>query len=515
MTMLAIEAVENAPLNSSDTLVRNVRTLKRLKEGRYSSKAESPTVSEASAWSLVGFAVSQGLRLGNNMVLSYLLLPEAFGVMAIVSLVIAGLGMFSEVGAGPCIVQSPNGTDSRFINTAWLIAMMRGVCTTLFASLLAYPIASFYSTPLLAWIIPCASLTGIIDGFCSPTIFLAQRRLDLRAIAWLDIRSQFAGAIVMCVAAWISPTVWSLVLGAIATSLTRSTLSFGLASGHTHQFLWDQASARELLRFGKWILVSTILAFGATQVDRMIMGRIFDLSVLGMYGFSLAIAMMPRVLIEKLSMSVLYPIIARAKQVSIDSIRSELFRARNVILAVGVAMTVSVYAWSPAFFDYLYHERFQSCGPICQWLCPSVWIGMLSLTLSRAVVALGDSRSLAIFNSVKLVSTIFGSLVGCRLGGLDGFIVGATLGVLVGHFLITWRLYQHEIQLIRQDVLYSLSLFAACSTCYASSQLDGQFFFTDEITNAVTCVVVWLWAGLQVKAYRDQENSSTNKGYSH
>ena len=70
---------------------------------------------------LMGFGTGQVLRLASNLILTRLLFPEAFGVMAMVSVFLMGLAMFSDVGVGPAIMQSKRGDDRDFLNTAWTI----------------------------------------------------------------------------------------------------------------------------------------------------------------------------------------------------------------------------------------------------------------------------------------------------------------------------------------------------------------------------------------------------------
>jgi hypothetical protein len=59
-----------------------------------------------SAWALGGHATGQLLRFGGNLVLAWLLVPKLFGLMALVNIFIQGLGMFSDVGIGPAIIQN-------------------------------------------------------------------------------------------------------------------------------------------------------------------------------------------------------------------------------------------------------------------------------------------------------------------------------------------------------------------------------------------------------------------------
>ncbi len=91
-------------------------------------------VFRALIWSLLGFGTFQVLRFGFNLVLTRLLLPEVFGLMALVDLFIIGLHMFSDVGLGLSIVRSQRGDDPHYLNGAWSLQVVRGFCLWLGAA---------------------------------------------------------------------------------------------------------------------------------------------------------------------------------------------------------------------------------------------------------------------------------------------------------------------------------------------------------------------------------------------
>ena len=74
-------------------------------------------------------------------------------------------------------------------------------------------------------------------------------------------------------------------------------------------------------------------------------------------------------------------------------------------------------------------QAFQA-GEIAQLLSLSIWFSLLQASADRALLALGDSRSLAFSNIVKAVFTIGGTLGGYALAGINGFILGLALGAL-------------------------------------------------------------------------------------
>ena len=116
------------------------------------------------------------LRFGSNLLVTRLLVPKMFGVMAIAMLVIIGLAMFSDLGLKPSVVHSRRGNDPVFLNTAWVTRILRGMLLwlfALFASLLIYyanrigivPKGTAYADPILPFVVAILSVTAVTSGF--------------------------------------------------------------------------------------------------------------------------------------------------------------------------------------------------------------------------------------------------------------------------------------------------------------------------------------------------------------
>src|SRR5437660_8315852 len=70
---------------------------------------------------MVGYGASQLLKLASTLTLARMLVPQAFGLVALVTVFLSGLEMLSDLGIGMDVVQHPRGDDPVFINTAFII----------------------------------------------------------------------------------------------------------------------------------------------------------------------------------------------------------------------------------------------------------------------------------------------------------------------------------------------------------------------------------------------------------
>src|SRR5690242_15269315 len=131
-------------------------------------------VIRAGFWSLSGYGLTQVIRFGSSLIMTRLLAPEMFGVMAIATVVMVILTMLSDIGLRQTIVQSRRGDDAVFLDTVWVIQIVRGFGLWTLALLVSIALyvanragivsGSAYSSPLLPIVITVNSLSAVIAG---------------------------------------------------------------------------------------------------------------------------------------------------------------------------------------------------------------------------------------------------------------------------------------------------------------------------------------------------------------
>ena len=227
----------------------------------------------SSMWTVLGYGLSQVLRLLSNLILTRLLFPEAFGMMALVMVFMQGLAMFSDVGVGPSIMQSKRGDDPDFLNTAWTIQVMRGIGLWIASCLIAYPMARFYQEPQLAQLIPVAGIALMIAGFNPTRLETANRHLMLGRVSLIDIATQVVGIMAAIGFALITKSVWAFVLSSLVSVTAQLIMYNAFLIGERNRFRWEATAVQELVHFGKWIFLSTVAGFAFSQSDKLILGK--------------------------------------------------------------------------------------------------------------------------------------------------------------------------------------------------------------------------------------------------
>ncbi|WP_323008094.1 oligosaccharide flippase family protein [Pseudorhodobacter sp.] len=405
------------------------------------------------AWTALSFVAAQGFRLISNLILTRLLFPEAFGIMALVTVLLVGLTLFSDMGVGPAIMQSKRGDEADFLDTAWTIQILRGGILWLAACALAYPAALFYDQPLIASLLPVAALSLLIAGFVPTRVDTANRHLLLGRLTVLDLIATLIGIAVMLVLAMITRSVWSLAVGGVVTALVRLMLMTLLLPGHRNRLRWEAAAGRELLHFGFWIFLSSVCGFLVSQGDRAVLGKYLSIEGLGIYNIGAFLAMFPIMLGSAVTARVLIPIYRAHAQGDVVA-RQRLERIRFIVTG-GLMFALAVLALAgPLIVDVLYDVRYRSAGGVMVAICAVQMIVVVVLTYDQAALARGDSRGFFVVSAAKAVLQTLGFLIGAQVMGLGGAMLGQAIGMLLYMPVIARLAFRHGVWDARHDLIY-------------------------------------------------------------
>lgn len=420
-------------------------------------RTSTGAVKRGSLWAVAGYGGSQVLRFGGNMVLWRLLYPEAFGLMALVNVFMMALGMFSDVGITPSIVQNPRGDEPAFLNTAWTIQVIRGITMAIIGAILAMPLAAFYDEPSLAYVVPVVCLNSVFAGFNSTKPVVAARHIQLERTTIIDLASQALGILVMIIWAYFYRSIWALVIGGNVGVFARMVLSHTFLTGVSNRFLWDKDCARALLSFGRWIFLSTLLNFAVTQSDRLLFGKWLSMDQFGVYSIATALAMLPATVLSSVLGSVVFSLLSRVHNDGGDVTHALLSSRRPWLILCGYG-TACLIAGGPALVLSLYDEKATAAGWMTQLLAAGLWFNALESANSRALLATGKSSWMAIASSAKLVGMVVCMPLGMYWYGFPGAVAGLASAELLRYLTSLFGCLRLNIRPQLDDLLLTIVL---------------------------------------------------------
>lgn len=371
----------------------------------------------ASIWTFGGNLVGQLIRLVSNLIMTRLLIPEMFGLMAMANVFIFGLHLMSDVGLNQSLIQNKR-TDDAFVNTVWTTQVLRGFLIWFFALFLAFillmchklgifPIDSVYSDSRLAPVLSVIGFTSVIAGFESTKFTLKKRSLQLKENILIILGSQLLGIIFMLCYAYVQKNVWALVFGGIVSTTLQVLASHLIIEGKRNYFHWNKESFIDILHYGKWIFISSIMGFLLSSSDRLLLGAIVDSQTLGYYAIAFLMFSALRDLFANVIHGVVFPALSETYRENPEELKSVFYKVRLPFDVTLIFLTGVLIVSGPAIVSMLYDARYHSSG----WMLQFLAIGLFEVRFRVAgeyFMAIGKPR---ILNNVIIASLVILYLV--------------------------------------------------------------------------------------------------------
>jgi O-antigen/teichoic acid export membrane protein len=413
-------------------------------------------LAKGTIWTIAQFGFGQALRFVTNVALTRLLAPELFGIITIVNTLKTGVELVSDVGIGQSIIINKNGEHPDFYGTAWTLNIIRGCLLWLIAFAGARVAADFYNTPILTYVIPIASLVLILSGFTSPSQFLVQKRLEIAKLTIFDAIVGLIFAIGQVLLAYFFPSIWALVFGMILGSASSMIGSYFLLSGIEYRFRISKDYARQILHFGKWIFISSIIYFFSMSFDRLYLGGVIPLALLGVYGIARSISDIFTLLAARLCNIMLFPYVASNSTMDRSSLRNHLAALRLKLLLIAA----TGFSASAASLDLLIQAIFDSRYHAASWMVPiliiGAWVSVLCSLNESILFGIGVPRYSAIGNSLKFVFLVLLLPLAFKYYGAVGSILVIAASDVFRYIPVSYGQIRERISFRRDDLFLTV-----------------------------------------------------------
>ena len=381
----------------------------------------------AGSWTVFAYGCTLVLRLGSSLILTRLLAPEAFGLIAIVTTISTVATLLCDIGIRQSIVHSEHGDEPMMLNTAWTMQVLRGALIWSVCCLMALGLygagqsgwltaGSVYASPQLPLLLAMGTLHAVIIGFETTKRFTADRRIDQKRVVLIELGAMFISIAVAIILAWFMRSVWAIVAGGLVAALCLVIAGHAWLHGHSNRFAWHRGFASQIFNFGKWILASSLLYVLAVNGDKLLLGVWVTPAVLGCYAIGQNLAQILELAVGRLFSQVASPAFADVMRNSPQRMREVYLRMRLPFDLVFISAAGFLFAIGPWLVGLMYDPRYAEAGTILQILSFTLIVARygvstgayLALQAPHAQAAMNLVRVVAFFALVPLAYQVYG-----------------------------------------------------------------------------------------------------------
>lgn len=415
------------------------------------------SIISASAFVSVGQVASLAIRLIANVVMTRLLLPDAYGLVAISMGIFVALVMLSDVGINVSVIKHKKELSRDFLDTAWTMQVLRNSFLALINLVLAgilFLVADLklvsgdtvFSDPRLSEVVAVTSLIIFVAGFKSINIFTNERNLDFGRITAMTVLVQLLAFPLTIVMALNGFGVWSLILTNLSVELLTVIASHVYLKGGRCRFRLDKAIASDILKFGSWLLLSSAFGFLLLSGDRFFVASVVTVTELGIFSIAKLWVTCLESLVSRVCVSVGLPLVSALFRDGItDAALKKFYKIRLYFDLLVLSAAFALFFSAESFVRFFYTDVYIAAGPIMAILCFGMLKHLINLN-SRSLLAQGKSKTFTMITVTSGLIFLTTVPLGYMLWGLNGMVWMISLSG-VTNVIVTLLFVRKEIPL--------------------------------------------------------------------
>lgn len=378
-------------------------------------------------WLLSGTVVQNLAKILIVAILSRLIAPEVFGVIAIALSFIGLSELLTQLSLSQALVTLKFVTESHK-----RVAFTFSILSTLVLSILSISvvnpiISTFYNYPGLLEVLNVLVITYPIRGFSMLSFALLQRDKRFKELAGLETVSYIIGyGILSIILAYLGWGVWSLVIGTIASSLINSLLLYSRVRFRI-SFAFHYSSFRDLFSFGSKFSLIKLINYGALKGDYLVIGKVLGAYDVGLYSRAYALMDSVNSIVGKVLNTVLLPVFAEINDK--DESNNLTLKILAVIFNLLIPLAVLLIIYSKYVIGLILGDEWLGATLIFQIIMTAMVARVGYKTISTILIGVGKINVNLKVQVIYLSLVILLSFLGSFYFGLVGAAAGVTIAI--------------------------------------------------------------------------------------
>lgn len=295
--------------------------------------------------------------------LARILEPSVFGLFALAFTAIDGFHVFKGFGLDSAIIHRKERIQEA-AHTAFFIIQGWGIVLFLLCFICAPLLSSFFKNDQILNVVRALGVIFIFHGFSKIPSTLLTKEMKFNILSIIDIIGTLVNSITAIVLALLWQNIWSLVVAYILKQLVISVLARHF-SGYRVKFTFDKEAARDLFKFGKYMIGLTFLWYLGTNINNIVVGKILGTTLLGFYALAANIGNFVNTHFTLLVESVMFPAYSKIQH-NFSEVKRIYLKTTRFVSFITMPISVLMILFAREFVLALYGQKWIQIIPLIQ-----------------------------------------------------------------------------------------------------------------------------------------------------
>jgi PST family polysaccharide transporter len=415
---------------------------------------------KATLWSAFGVYTNRFLALGIAAVLSRLLTPKDFGIIAMVTVVSGFMSIFADAGIGSAVVQFRDFKVKEH-QSLFSLSLLLGF---LLAGLLAFGssfVAFFFDNPdlqqvaaVMALAFPCSTLGIVPHG-------ILQREMRFREVAVVKITAAIIAGLIGIIMAFTGWGYWALVTQALTNSFLIS-LTFLILARLAPIPRWDVTVIQKIFGYSGNLTLFSMINYWARNLDNLLIGKFIGSESLGFYNRAYQLMMLPLSMLTSVITPVLHSALAE-RQNDIPAMYQGYRKVIRLIALVSIPGMTFAVIMAPELIRVVWGDQWDQTIPVFAILGLNGLFQPIMSTTGTVFLARNKAHWLFRCGVISTILYCSGIVLGLPYGIMGvaaGYTIASNMFVLPLMFFIFVKLLHGKfidfVKVIQFPCLFSL-----------------------------------------------------------
>jgi O-antigen/teichoic acid export membrane protein len=385
----------------------------------------------ALSWSFLESIGLQSVRFVIGIVLARLLLPEQFGLIAMLMIFMAVAQSFLDSGFGAALIQKREASVTD-ISTIFYFNIAVGLAASGLLCLIAPWIAAFYNQAILTPLTRALSLVIVINSFGLIQNTILSKQLNFKTQTKVSLIAGVLSGIIGITMAVEGFGVWSLAAQQISGSFFRTFLLW-IFNDWRPELIFSFKSLQEMFGFGSRLLASDLLNQVFNNIYLLVIGKLFSARDLGFFTRALSIQDLPSHTLAGMVSRVTFPVFSTIQD-DPPRLKRGLKKALTTLVLVNFPIMIGLAMVARPLVLFLLTEKWAESIPYLQLLCFLGLMFPIHLTNLNVLQALGRSDLFLRLEIIKKVLVVINIVITWRWG-ITAMIYGMMATSIIGYYL--------------------------------------------------------------------------------
>lgn len=348
-------------------------------------------------------------------VLSRLLAPEAFGLLAMAGVVTTFAMLLRDMGTASAIIQRET-LDTELLDTVFWFNVCLGAALGIIVIGLSRPLALAFGEPRLSGVLAALAISFPISSSSAVHQALLERASRFQTLAQMEIASSFIALALSVLAALKGFGAYSLVVNAVST-IAITSLMLWLRAPWKPTARWSAKQFRLLWGFSGNLASFQVLNYFARNADTMLIGRELGAMDLAWYNTGYKVMLFPITSLSSVVSRAMFPVLSRSQSNNV-AFGALYLKTVAAIALVTAPLMAALWAVRVPFVQVVFGDRWLPVAQVIAWLSPVGLIQSLLTTVGLVYMGKGQTRLMMWWGLCASGLAVLAIIVGLRWGYL-------------------------------------------------------------------------------------------------